>query len=177
MNKANELEKSIKEFDIKYDRKRSNMLFILEDITQEHIEFHSKMYLKLEVGEKPLLMLNGKPKISASLTALHKRTFSGFLITNKKIHFTSFKRSYFSSVLLFREKPNSFTLETVDSFQMGERDNCFGNNYFGHDLIINNMAQGLVFCEDKALEYINSLSNYLFQNGFLKTEIKEYSWQ
>ena len=81
------------------------------------------------------------------------------------------------------EKPRKLNLESIDSFQIGEHDSCFGSTYVGHDLVVNEKPLGLVrlgfglMYDEEALVYINELSKFLFENGFLKSTPKEYKWQ
>jgi hypothetical protein len=58
-----------------------------------------------------------------------------------------------------------------------------GTTYVGHDLLVNKQALGLVCTgfkqtyDDKALKYINDLSMFLFEKGYLKDAPGEYLWQ
>jgi len=178
MNKINDLEKAIKEFDLKFVSEKSKNLFVLNEINEACLSIHQKNYLALEAEEKPLLALNGKKSLIAKLIP-----FSGLVITNKKIHFSLLKRSFLTGIYPFRVKIHSLNLESIDSFQIGEHDACYGTAYVGHDLRINNQTLGLVRLgfaieyDEKALNYINELSKYLFENGFLSSEPKEFKWQ
>ena len=178
MKSSNDLESSIREFDSKYPKEKSVNIFIIDDITAEHLSEHNKRYLSLDNDEKPLLLLNGKKGLMAKLMP-----FSGFVLTNKKIHFSLLKRSFLTGLYPFREKPRNLKIESVDSFQIGEHDACFGTAYTGHDLRINDEALGLVRLgfsieyDDKALSYINKLSGSLFDSGLLRNSPKEFSWQ
>ena len=178
MKKINDLEKAIKEFDLKYVNEKSKNIYVLNLINEECLINHKKKYLKLGSDEKPLLVFNGKKSLIAKLMP-----FSGFVLTNKQIHFALLKRSFFTGLYPFREKPRSLNLESVDSFQIGEHDSCMGSAYVGHDLRINNQTLGLVRLgfsieyDENALEYINGLSKYLYDNGFLSNEPKEFKWQ
>jgi len=177
MNKINDLEKAIKEFDLKYVSGKSKNISVLNEITEKQIHFHiSKLHLNLDKDEKPLVLVNTKKGVRLY-------GFSGFVLTNKKIHFSLTKRFFFASFLPLSEKPQQLILESIDSFQIGEHDACFGSAYVGHDLVINEKPLGLVrlgfglMYDEKALVYINELSKYLFDNGFLSNEPKEFKWQ
>jgi hypothetical protein len=177
MKKISELEKAIQDFDLKYILEKSQNISVLQEITEKQIDFHvKKLHLVLDTDEKPLLILNTKKGVRLY-------AFTGFVLTNKKIHFLLTKRSYFASIVPLSEKPRQVKLEAVDSFQIGEHDSCFGTTYVGHDLRINNQILGLVRLgfsmeyDEKALKYINELSKYLFDNGFLNNEPKEFNWQ
>lgn len=170
----NHLASLIREFDLKYVLEKSKNICVLDEINDEEIAFQIKYRgLVLDSDEKLLLILNKK------MWVLNKQT-SGFAITTKGIHFSLIRRLYFPVV---REKPRKIKLEGIDSFQIGEHDSCYGTNYVGHDLMINNQKLGLVrlgyglMYDDKALRYINELSKFLYQKGFLKEAPKEYSWQ
>lgn len=173
MENSNKLENAIREFDLNYNGKKSLNISVLESITQEHLNFHiKKLDLLLQSDEKPLLMLNLKKGIRLY-------GFSGFLITDKKIHFSLLKRSYFAAY--FPRKDKSLLpvkLVDVNSFQIGKHDSCAGTTYVGHDLVINNQSLGLVrlgfglLYDEEALNYINGLSRDLFVKGFLKNEPK-----
>ena len=178
MNKISDLEKAIKEFDLKYVNEKSKNVYVINAINDECLVNHQKKYLKLDNDEKPLLVLNGKKSLLAKLMP-----FTGFVVTSKKIHFSLLKRSFFTGLYPFREKPRNLNLESVDSFQIGEHDSCMGSAYVGHDLRINNQTLGLVRLgfsieyDEEALNYINELSKYLFDNGFLSNPPKEFKWQ
>ncbi|MCG6191373.1 hypothetical protein [Maribellus maritimus] len=177
MEKINQLEGAIREFDTKYVLEKSPNISVLNDITEKQIHFHkSKLHLNLDRDEKPLVLVNTKKGVRLY-------GFSGFVLTNKKIHFSLTKRFYFASFLPLSEKPRKLNLESIDSFQIGEHDSCFGSTYVGHDLVINEKTLGLVrlgfglMYDEEALVYINELSKFLFENGFLKSTPKEYRWQ
>lgn len=173
MENTNKLENAIREFNLNYNAKKSSNISTLENITQEQINFHiTKLGLVLEAGEKPLLMLNLKKGIRLY-------GFSGFLITDKRIHFSVLKRSYFATYFPRKDKDLlPVKIEDVNSFQIGKRDSCAGTTYVGHDLVINNQPLGLVrlgfglLYDEEALNYINGLSKDLFVKGFLKNEPK-----
>jgi len=177
MEKTDQLESAIREFDSKYVFEKSPNICVLEDITEKQISFHvKKLHLVLDSAEKPLLVLNTNPGVRLY-------GFSGFVITNKKIHFSLIKRSFFASFFPVGEKPRNLKLESIDSFQIGQHDACWGSDYVGHDLLINMQALGLVRLgfnltyDDKALKYINDLSMFLFEKKYLKDAPKEYRWQ
>lgn len=177
MEKIDQLESAIREFDSKYVLEKSSNISVLEDITEKQISFHvRKLHLVLDREEKPLIVLNNKPGVRLY-------AFTGFVITDKRIHFSLTKRFFFASIFPIGEKPRKLKLESVDSIQIGEHDSCFGTTYVGHDLVINKQALGLVrlgfklIYDDKALKYINELSNFLFEKGYLKNAPKEYRWQ
>jgi len=177
MDKIDQFESAIKEFDSKFVFEKSLNISVLADITEKQISFHvRKLHLVLDRDEKPLLVLNTKPGVRLY-------GFTGFVITNKKIHFSLTKRFFFASIFPIGEKPRSLKLESIDSFQIGEHDSCMGTTYVGHDLLVNKQALGLVRLgfkltyDDKALKYINDLSMFLFEKGYLKDAPKEYSWQ
>jgi len=177
MSRINKLEEAIKEFDLKYTNEKSKNVIVLDAVDEKYLVYHKKKNLRFDSDEKPLLVLN--PKKSFTLTW----GFTYFVITNKYIHFALLKRSFFTSLFFLKEKPDRIKLESVDSFQIGEHDSCFGTAYIGHDLRINNQTLGLVrlgfsmFYDDKALNYINELSQYLFDNGLLSNPPKEFIWQ
>jgi len=177
MKKINELEKAIQEFDLKYVMEKSQNISVLNEITEKQINFHiKKLHLTLDNEEKPLLILNTKKGVRLY-------AFTGFVLTNKKLHFLLTKRSFFASIIPLSEKPRQLELEAIDSFQIGEHDSCFGSTYVGHDLRINDQTLGLVRLgysleyDEKALKYINELSKYLFDNEFLSKEPQEFKWQ
>jgi hypothetical protein len=109
--------------------------------------------------------------------------FTGFVITSKRIQFSVLKRSFFTGLYPFRVKLTTADLNKVNSFQIGEHDSCYGTAYVGHNLMINDQTLGLVRMgfsityDEKALEYINGLSKYLFDNGYLTNEPKKFNWQ
>ncbi|MFA7446105.1 MAG: hypothetical protein WCY89_09175 [Flavobacteriaceae bacterium] len=177
MEKIDQLASAIKEFDSKYVLEKSPNISVLNDITEKQIHFHiNKLHLNLDKDEKPLVIVNTKKGVRLY-------GFSGFVLTNKKIHFSLTKRFYFASFLPLSEKPRQLKLEAIDSFQIGEHDSCFGTTYVGHDLVINEKPLGLVrlgfgfVYDEEALVYINDLSKFLFEKGFLKSSPIEYQWQ
>ncbi|MFA7096636.1 MAG: hypothetical protein WC383_09170 [Gammaproteobacteria bacterium] len=177
MEKINQLENAIKEFDSKYVLEKSKNISVLNEITEKQIHFHtSKLHLNLDKDEKPIVLVNTKKGVRLY-------GFSGFVLTNKKIHFSLTKRFFLASFLPLSEKPRKLNLESIDSFQIGEHDSCFGSTYVGHDLVVNEKPLGLVrlgfglMYDEEALVYINELSKFLFENGFLKSTPKEYKWQ
>ncbi len=167
MKNVDNLEKAVKFFDRRYVKEKSKNISILDNITNKEISFHtSKLQLKLEDNEKPLVLVNNSPGVRLY-------GFSGFVITNRFIHFSLIKRSFFASLFPIIES-RKVDLEIVDTFQIGQHDSCLGTTYVGHDFNINNQALGLVWLgfgfmyDDLALEYINELSRYLYEEGFLK---------
>jgi len=173
VEKISTLEAAIEVFDAQYEKEKSSNIYILDNITEECLASHKEKHKALNSEEKPLFVLNGKK---------HSRT--GFVITDKNIYFATVKRAFVSGFYPFKENPSSIPLEYVTSFQIGERDACFGNVYIGHSLMINGQVLGLVrlgygnlLCDDKALEYINELSQYLFDEGFFCEKPQEFSWQ
>lgn len=177
MNKIDDLENAIVRFNEESNIKSTNILLI-DFISQANIKYHKSKYLKLDNNEKPLLILNARKTLFMNIMP-----FTGFVLTNKKLHFATMKRSFFSSLVPIKERPRSFLLENIDSFQIGEHDSCLGTAYIGHDLMVNSIKQGLIrlgmtmFYDRNALNYINGLSKYLFENGFLKDGPKTYRWQ
>lgn len=173
MENPSKLESAIREFDLNYNGKKSSNISVLENITQEQLNFHiKKLDLVLDADEKPLLMLNLKKGIRLY-------GFSGFLITDKKIHFSLLKRSYFATYFPRKDKDLlPIRISDINSFQIGKLDSCIGTTYVGHDLVINNKPLGLVrlgfglLYDEEALNYINGLSKDLFVKGFLKNEPK-----
>lgn len=180
MNKISEFELSLNTFNNQYPNSRSKNVFVLDEINEVCLEGHKKNGFRLEINEKPLLVLNGKK----GLIGFFLPTTS-LIITDKKIFFRTLKRSVFTSLWphAFLQNPQNLNLESIDSFQIGQHDSCLGYNYVGHDLMVNNQAVGLVrmghsiMLDDKAISYINSLSKYLYTNGFLKSDPIEYAWQ
>jgi hypothetical protein len=177
MEKIDQLENAVKEFDLKYVLAKSKNISVLNEISEKQIHFHiSKLHLNMDRDEKPLVIVNTKKGVRLY-------GFSGFVITNKKIHFALTKRFYFASLLPLNEKPRKLNLESIDSFQIGKLDSCFGTTYVGHDLVINERPLGLVRLgfgltyDEEALNYINELSKYLFDKGFLKSSPINYQWQ
>ena len=178
MNKINEFENALKRFDLKYVKEKSQNVFILDKINNECLMEHQRKYLQLEKDETPIFILNGKKNLISKLIP-----FTGFVITNKNFHFTLLKNSFFTGIIPFREKPRYLPLKSINDFQIGEHDACFGTAYVGHDLMINNQSLGLVRLgfsvtyEEKALEYINAFSQFLFEEGFLNNAPKNFDWQ
>ena len=81
MDKIDQFESAIKEFDSKFVFEKSLNISVLDDITEKQISFHvRKLHLVLDRDEKPFLVLNTKPGVRLY-------GFTGFVITNKKIHF------------------------------------------------------------------------------------------
>ena len=55
MEKIDQLESAIREFDSKYVFEKSQNISVLEDITEKQISFHvRKLHLVLDTAEKPL---------------------------------------------------------------------------------------------------------------------------
>jgi len=177
VEKIGSLEDAIKVFDAQYDKEKSSNIYVGNNIIGECLVNHKKKHKALNGGEKPLLILNSKKSL---LTKLFP--FTGFVITDKNIYFATLKRSFVTGIFPFKEKPNSIPLEYVTSFQIGEHDTCFGTAYVGHNLMINGQVLGLarlgygMLYDDKALEYINGLSQYLFDEGFLYEKPQKFSW-
>lgn len=161
------LEEAITEFDVKYEGKKSANIFIQSAISSEILAAHIKKHPLFTGEEKPLLVLNG-------VTSVYKKLFpfTGFVITDKNIYFSTSKRSLFTSLFPFKEKPGSIPIEYVTGLQIGKHDACYGTNYVGHDLMINGQVLGLVRLgfsmsyDSETGEYINALSQFLYDNNF-----------
>lgn len=147
-------------------------VFTQKDITNELL---NKWDFELDGNETPLILVN-KPK------ALLK---TAMLITNKNIYYKVLKRSFWTSIAQMFAKPSVQVVpfSSITHFQIGEHDACFGNDYVGHNLEINQEVVGLVrmgtgiLLNENIIKYINSLSEYLVGKGALKIKPKEYAWQ
>jgi len=177
VEKISTLEDTIKVFDAQYNKEKSSNIYVGNSISEECLVNHKKKHKALNGSEKPLIVLNGKKSLLAKFFPL-----TGFVVTDKNIYFATLKRSFVTGIFPFKEKPGSIPLEYVTSFQIGEHDTCFGNAYVGHNLMINGQVLGLVRIgysiayDKKALEYINRLSQYLFDEGFFYEKPQEFSW-
>lgn len=147
-------------------------VFIQKNITDELL---NKWGFELERNEMPLILLN-KPKMMLK---------TSMLITDKNIYYKVLKRSFWTSVVQIFAKPSVQVVpfDSVKHFQIGEHDTCFGTDYVGHNLEINQEVVGLVrmgtgiMLNEDIINYINSLSAYLVSKGALKMPPKEYAWQ
>ncbi len=178
MKNINKLEELIREFDSNYSKGESENICVLESVNDNCLKSHVKKYLKLDDGEKPLFILNiKKGLLSFSIP------FTGFVITNKSIHFVTLKNYFFSSLIPLKGNSMEMNLDYIDSLQIGELDSSFGSAYVGHQLLVNGQDMGLVRLgfgvtyDEEALYYINGLSAYLNENKLLTEAPKEFNWQ
>lgn len=171
------LEEAIREFDAKYEGKKSANIFMGSTISSEILKGHIKKHASLASEEKPLFILNGVTSVYRKLFA-----FTGFVITDKNIYFATLKRSFFTGLFPFKEEPSSIPLEYVTGLQIGKHDACYGTAYVGHDLMINGQVLGLVrlgfgmFYDSEAGEYINALSQFLYENNFFTLQPSKISF-
>lgn len=177
MEKYHELENEIIEFDKMYPNKRSKNIVIGNNVSDKTLTtFHRTLKFELQHEEKILLLLNPKKGIIFY-------GFTGVVITNMRIFVSPLKRSFFASLIPLRAKTASIPLAQINSFQIGEHDTCFGTAYVGHNFMINGIVLGLVrlgvavLYDEEARNYINILSSYLHELGYLKEKPVEYIWQ
>ena len=155
---------------------KSKNIYCLNTISAEYLNKHKKFYLRMDADEIPLVMLNRR-----SILGL----FTGLVITNKCIHFITFKNSFFTSVCpwLFKGPKGKAFINQLDLLEIAELDTCLGYTYMGHQLKINNEVIGLirigmgVLPDEKALAFLNGLFDYLADNEIVKQNVKEYAWQ
>ena len=155
---------------------KSKSIYCLNTISAEHLNKHKKFYLRMDADEIPLVMLNKR-----SILGL----FMGLVITNKCIHFCTLKNSIFTSVCpwLFKGPKGKAFINQLDLLEIAELDTCLGYTYMGHQLKINNEVIGLirigmgVLPDEKALEFLNGLFDYLADNEIVTNNVREYAWQ
>lgn len=131
--------------------------------------------LHLRQAETPLILLN-KPKVILK---------TSMLITNKNVYYKVLKRSFWTSItqIFVRPQIQSMSLDKIKHFQIGEHDSCYGTEYVGHSLEINQETAGLlrmgtgITMNEEIIVYINSLSEYLVDKGAFQIKPKKYAWQ
>ncbi len=150
----------------------SKDVFTSKDITDELLD---RWGFNLEKAEIPLILLN-KPKTMLK---------TSMLITNKNVYYKVLKRSFWTSItqIFVRPQVQSIPLDKIKHFQIGEHDSCYGTDYVGHSLEINQETVGLlrmgtgIAMNEEIINYINSLSGYLVDKGAFQIRPKKYAWQ
>ena len=151
----------------------SEYMVVYPNIKEDYLDLHKYTF---DSDETPLILVN--KSLSLFCRGLG---FSGIVITNKKIHYTCLKDSFFTGLLgkLLGEIKGSFSIETAKSIQIGEHDTCLGMAYIGHKLIINGYCIGLVRMgmgmeyDENMITYLNSLFNYIAKNVALLGNVKK----
>ena len=93
---------------------------------------------------------------------------AGFAFTNFGLHFMTFQDGFFSSILMFPKGDSGFVnYDDLKSLHIAYADRCYGSNYYGHNLIVNNDYQGLIRMsngityDEPAIKFCNQLFNKL----------------
>ena len=92
----------------------------------------------------------------------------GFALTNFGLHFDTHKDGFLSTLLFIPQDKNGFLkYDDINSLQIAEHDCCFGTDYIGHNLIINDekyglvrMAKGIIY-DEKLIKYCNNVFSKL----------------
>lgn len=148
-------------------------IIVGDAITAKELANHK--YAVLQSDEIALVLINKPGKLLKT----------GMVITNKRIYYSTLKRSFWTSMLQAILKPITGSVEfnQMEHFQIGEHDSCLGSDYVGHDLEINQHTIGLlrmgkgITLNEKMIEFINGLSEHLVKTGILSVMPKKYSWQ
>ncbi len=159
---------------INYTDNNSQSILTNNQISREKLTQYG---VYIDSRETPLVMLYESGFWSLGYTKL--------LITDKKIYYKCFKDNYFTGILggILGTIQGSFYIKNSLRIEIGEQDSCLGTAYIGHQLKHNNEVIGLVRMgteieyDDKAVDYLNGLFNYLAKNKIIKYPVKEYAWQ
>ena len=115
-----------------------------------------KNYLECELSSDdiPICYIGGKLPLWGDLP-IHRCT--GLLITVDGIFFKTLKDSFFSSIFFLSGDSGFISKKDLKSIAIGRSDCCFGNDYMGHQLLINNKVVGLIRFSNGLLWDENSL--------------------
>ena len=151
----------------------------IEDVINSHCRDNESIMNKkhcIYQGEK--LKLSEKRYFRKKLIKLHDEEViwlhgggkmkNGFAFTNFGFHFDTTRNSFFSPVLMFPRDTHAFiNYDDLKSLQIGYSDICYGTNYYGHSLIVNDEDYGLVRIsngvtfDEPAIVYCNRLFDKL----------------
>ena len=163
----NDPTEAVTSFIASYNGAKSKNIWALNEIPAKVLEYHRKSYLNLAPNEQPLILLNDN-----FFASIGGYGWSGLVITNKAIHFSAIKKSYFGSIMPGKVK-GAFNFSEIRSLEIAEHDTCFGSAYIGHELRINDkiigyvrMGTGTLF-DEMAITYLNALFNQMAKYGIL----------
>ena len=93
---------------------------------------------------------------------------AGFALTNYGLHFMTFQDGFFSPLLMFPKGDSGFVnYDDLTRLHIADSDRCYGSNYYGHTLIVNDNYQGLIRMsngitfDEPAIKFCNQLFNKL----------------
>ena len=121
--------------------------------------FRSKFLdTRLAAGENLLMHAGNNPKLPFPSLK------SGIALTNYGLHFYTLRDSFFTTMMMYPWGAYGFVnFDDLKSLQFGDSDSCCGNQYEGHQLIVNDevmgivrMSNGLVY-DEPAIVYCNQL--------------------
>ena len=123
--------------------------------------------VRLSANERPLLLVKSSNWFTATFNALWGIKLSGFVISDKAMHWANLMPDSFFATLApwFGRKTGMAALEDIKSVTLGRSDVCFGNAYEGHQLIINGSVVGLVRIgsgitfSDEVVDWLKALFN------------------
>jgi hypothetical protein len=163
------IEQLIADFQTRNQEKQSKNIFLGEDIPSDLLAFHKKAYAKLENDEKPLLLLNKQ-----SLIKWWTYGFTGLLITGKGIHYKVCRMRNLIITDFPFYYPCKIEWQKVNILEFAEQNVTLKKQYEGHEFYINGENAGMIrmgyslAVDVKALDYLNSLFDYLAEKGVLK---------
>jgi len=102
-----------------------------------------KNYLSNELNkaDHPICYIGGKLPLWGDLP-IHRCT--GMLITADGIFFKTLKDSFFASIFFLSGDTGFISKNDLVSISIGRSDGCFGSEYMGHQILINNEVMGLI---------------------------------
>jgi hypothetical protein len=154
------IESLIIDFDRQYSSNKSKNVLLSESITGDEISYYqNKFGIVLDNDEKPLLML----KVSKLDRVLG--IAAGIMFTNKGIRHSLLENSIFASWFPSKASPGFMIWEQINSFSFYESWYKNIHRYVGHNFMVNGSVLGLISLNDD--DYLNLLSKYLIEKGFL----------